>query len=78
MKPNFFFKKKKLENQNGQLKKYLFVLKYTDCNTLQNYLRKNFSKLTWNDKYNLAFQLAYAVSCLHDEGIVHQDLVINN
>ena len=43
-----------------------------------NYLKENFENLTWNDKFNLAAQLAYAVSCLHDEGIVHRDLVINS
>ncbi|CAI2171836.1 15912_t:CDS:2 [Funneliformis geosporum] len=30
------------------------------------------------DKYNLAYQLACAVSCLHDEGIVHRDLHSRN
>jgi len=65
-----------LENKNERLKKYLLVLEYADGGTLQNYLKKNFNNFTWNDKYNLAFQLAYAVSCLHDEGIVHRDLVI--
>jgi serine/threonine protein kinase len=32
--------------------------------------------LTWDNKINLAYQLASAVLCLHDEGIVHRDLVI--
>ena len=51
-------------------------MEYADGGTLRNYLSKNFNILTWNDKYNLALQLACAVSCLHDEGIVHRDLVI--
>ena len=50
-------------------------MEYADGGTLRNYLKKNFDKLAWKDKYNLAFQLACAVSCLHDEGIVHRDLV---
>ena len=50
-------------------------MEYADGGTLRNYLKKNYSTLTWNDKYNLAYQLACAVSCLHDEGIVHCDLV---
>ena len=66
-----------LENQNNQLvQKYLLVMEYADGGSLQNYLKKNFNKLTWNDKYNLAYQLTCAVSCLHNEGIVHRDLVI--
>ena len=51
-------------------------MEYADGDTLRNYLKKNFSTLTWDDKYNLAYQLTYALSCLHDEGIVHRDLVI--
>jgi serine/threonine protein kinase len=51
-------------------------MEYADGGTLRNYLKKNFNSLTWNDKYQLAYQLACAVSCLHGEGIVHRDLVI--
>ena len=50
-------------------------MEYADGGTLRNYLKKNFDNLLWKDKYNLAYQLAYAVSCLHGEGIVHRDLV---
>jgi serine/threonine protein kinase len=50
-------------------------MEYADSGTLQNYLKKNFNNLTWNDKYSLAYQLTCAVSCLHNEGIVHRDLV---
>ena len=50
-------------------------MEYADGGTLRNYLKKNFDKLVWGDKYNLAFHLASAVSCLHEEGIVHRDLV---
>jgi len=51
-------------------------MEYADGGTLRNYLKKNFSNLTWNDKFNLALQLACAVLCLHDEKIIHRDLVI--
>ena len=49
-------------------------MEYADS-TLRNYLKEHFGNLTWNDKFNLALQLAHAVSCLHGEGIVHRDLV---
>jgi serine/threonine protein kinase len=52
-------------------------MEYADGGTLQNYLKEHFGSLTWRDKFNLALQLAYTVSCLHDEGIVHLDLVHN-
>ncbi|GBC37022.2 kinase-like domain-containing protein [Rhizophagus irregularis DAOM 181602=DAOM 197198] len=66
------------ENQNDQLKPYLLVMEYANGGTLQNYLKRNSIKLTWNDKFNLALQLAYAVSCLHDKGIIHHDLHPNS
>ena len=56
--------------------KHLLVMEYADGGSLRNYLKKNFKELTWENKYKLAFQLACAVSCLHEEGIVHRDLVI--
>ena len=62
-----------LENDNVQSKNYLLVMEYADSGPLKNYLKKNFNNLTWDDKYNLAYQLACVVSCLHNEGIVHRD-----
>lgn len=50
-------------------------MEYADSGTLKNYLKENFKNLTWNDKFDLAFQLAHVVSCLHDEEIVHRNLV---
>uniref|UniRef100_U9TC73 Protein kinase domain-containing protein n=1 Tax=Rhizophagus irregularis (strain DAOM 181602 / DAOM 197198 / MUCL 43194) TaxID=747089 RepID=U9TC73_RHIID len=49
-----------------------------DGGNLRDYLKNNFDKLTWNDKCLMAFQLASAVSCLHNEGIVHHDLHSGN
>jgi serine/threonine protein kinase len=69
-KIHYFF----LENQ-GNIKKYLLVMEYADGGSLKNYLKNNFKKLTWNDKYKLAYQLASAILCLHDEDIIHRDLV---
>jgi serine/threonine protein kinase len=52
-------------------------MEYANSGTLRNYLKDCFEKLTWSDKLNLSLQLANAVSCLHEEEIVHRDLVIN-
>jgi serine/threonine protein kinase len=59
-----------------QINKYLLVMEYADGGTLQSYLKENFNKLEWSDKYRLALQLASAVSCMHNEIIIHGDLVI--
>ncbi|CAI2172753.1 1754_t:CDS:2 [Funneliformis geosporum] len=53
-------------------------MEFADGGSLGNYLKENFDNLTWEDKYNFAYQLACAVSCLHEEGIVHRDLHSGN
>ena len=73
---NQFFLIIYLENKLSQTGNYLLVMEYADDGTLRDYLKDNFKTLTWSDKYNLAYQLAYALTCMHDEGIVHRDLVI--
>ncbi|PKK61266.1 kinase-like protein [Rhizophagus irregularis] len=65
-------------NLNNSLKYYSLVMEYADGGTLRQYLKKNFDTLAWNDKFNIAYQLACAVSCLHGEGILHSDLHPNN
>ena len=54
----------------------MLVIEYADGGTLRDHLEKNFDTITWNDKYRLGSQIASAVECLHDEGIIHRDLVI--
>ena len=63
-----------LENQ---AETYSLVMEYADNGTLRSYLKKNFKNLTWDNKFNFARQLTGAILCLHDEGVVHRDLVIN-
>ena len=60
----------------NQMNKYLLVLEYADGGSLYSYLQKNFNKLEWSDKYRLALQLAHAIECVHNEGIIHCDLVM--
>ncbi|RGB36249.1 hypothetical protein C1646_697668 [Rhizophagus diaphanus] len=48
------------------------------ANSLQNYLKENFKKLTWEDKYKLSYQLICGISYLHDEEIIHRNLHSNN
>jgi serine/threonine protein kinase len=72
----FFFLLLGSENNLLNLNRYSFVMEYADNGTLRKYLKKNFDNITWKDKLRMAYQLASAVSCLHNEGIVHSDLVI--
>ncbi|RGB37537.1 kinase-like domain-containing protein [Rhizophagus diaphanus] len=57
---------------------YMLVMEYADGGTFREYLRKNSSNLTWNEKFKMAYQLASAVSCLHNLGVIHRDLHSNN
>ncbi len=61
-----------------QMKEYSLVMKYADSVTLNTYIYLNdhFNELDWNNKFRLAFQLAIAIETLHEEDIVHSDLVI--
>ncbi|RGB23722.1 kinase-like domain-containing protein [Rhizophagus diaphanus] len=67
-----FFGISKIDNQ------YSLVLEYADGGTLYSYLQKNFTKLEWDDKCHLALQLASAVECIHNKGIIHCDLHAHN
>ena len=60
-----------------QMNNYTLVLEYADGGTLNNYLGEHFNELDWCEKLDLAIQLTSAVEFLHDEEIIHRDLVIN-
>jgi serine/threonine protein kinase len=65
-----------LGGYNDQYFKYMIVMEYADGGTLRDYLKERRDTITWENKFKLAYQLACAVLCLHDEKIVHRDLVI--
>ncbi|EXX63956.1 Cdc15p [Rhizophagus irregularis DAOM 197198w] len=65
------------ENHDNNIN-YMLVMEYANSGSLRNYLKNNFNKLTWDNKYLMAYQLACAVSCLHNEGIIHCDLHSGN
>ncbi|UZO15752.1 uncharacterized protein OCT59_007168 [Rhizophagus irregularis] len=49
----------KFESDNqDSLKRYLLVMEYADSGTLRDYLKKNFNNFTWDNKYNMVYQLA--------------------
>ena len=53
-------------------------MQYASDGDLQNYLKNNFKNLTWYDKKKLAFQIADGLNYLHNENILHRDLVSTN
>ena len=50
-------------------------MEYADCGNLREYLEKRFLFLDWNQKYQLAIDIASGIHYLHNEKIIHRDLV---
>ncbi|CAB5357297.1 unnamed protein product [Rhizophagus irregularis] len=50
------------------------ILRFYGISKLRTGLIHQMNKLDWNDKLRLAIQLANAISCIHNEDIVHGDL----
>ena len=51
-------------------------MEYANGGTLKEYLYKNFVKMDWNLKLKFAKQITSAVLFLHENDIIHKDLVI--
>ncbi|CAB4426232.1 unnamed protein product [Rhizophagus irregularis] len=57
---------------------YFLIMQYANGGDLQNYLKENFKKLTWDDKKKLALQIADGLNYLHKEDVLHRDLHSKN
>src|SRR5436190_1621684 len=53
-------------------------MQYADGGNLREYLKRQFSKLTWEDKKKLAYQISDGIKYLHGENILHRDLHSKN
>ena len=59
----------------GDDEEYLLVLEYADSGTLRRYLEKTFESISWSLKLKFAHEITSAVMCLHENDIIHRDLV---
>ncbi|CAJ0827914.1 13856_t:CDS:2 [Entrophospora sp. SA101] len=57
---------------------YLLVLEYADSGTLRDYLQEKAESISWDLKLKFASEIASAVSCLHENNIIHRDLHSKN
>ena len=57
---------------------YSLVLEYADSGTLGEYLRNNATIFGWKSQLKFAKEISSAILCLHDNKIVHRDLVSLN
>ncbi|CAJ0835251.1 4267_t:CDS:2, partial [Entrophospora sp. SA101] len=64
--------------KNEGNKKYLLVLEYADSGTLRSYLQKKSKSINWDLMLKFAYEIASAVSCLHENNIIHRNLHSNN
>ncbi|RIB11390.1 kinase-like domain-containing protein [Gigaspora rosea] len=53
---------------------YFYIVMQLAEGDLRNYLRLNFSKLQWTDKYRIAKEITLGLAYLHAIDIVHRDL----
>ena len=51
-------------------------MEYANGGTLDKYLYKNFDRMDWNLKLKFAKQITSAVLFLHENDIIHKNLVI--
>ncbi|RIB21656.1 hypothetical protein C2G38_1999075 [Gigaspora rosea] len=50
------------------------VLQFANNGNLREYLRKNFVKLQWADKFRIASEIVHGIMFLHNVNIIHRDL----
>ncbi|CAB5347262.1 unnamed protein product [Rhizophagus irregularis] len=53
---------------------FLLIMQHANGGNLRQYLKDHFSKLTWDDKMKLAYQITEGIKFLHDADIIHQNL----
>ncbi|RHZ43808.1 hypothetical protein Glove_853g12 [Diversispora epigaea] len=64
--------------QDPKTKNYAFILDYAPNGDLHRFLRKNFEKLTWDEKIDLLRDIIIGIKLLHDKKIIHRDLHSGN
>ncbi|GBB91011.1 hypothetical protein RclHR1_01810014 [Rhizophagus clarus] len=63
---------------NLSVQEYWLIMEHADGGNLRQYLKHYFSKLTWDDKIRLAYQIAEGIKFLQGEKILHRDLHSGN
>ncbi|RHZ60290.1 hypothetical protein Glove_355g23 [Diversispora epigaea] len=64
--------------QDPETKDYMFVMGFMECGNLRNFLKSNFSKLSWLDKLNNLFIITGGLVNIHYENLIHRDFHIGN
>ncbi|RHZ60342.1 hypothetical protein Glove_355g49 [Diversispora epigaea] len=64
--------------QDPETKDYMFVMTFMEGGNLRNFLKSNFSKLSWLDKLNNLFIITDGLYIIHNENLIHRDFHIGN
>ncbi|RHZ58757.1 hypothetical protein Glove_368g28 [Diversispora epigaea] len=64
--------------KDPKTKNYAFILDYAPSGDLNNFLHKNFKKVTWKKKIDLFRDIIIGIKLLHDNKIIHCDLHSGN
>ncbi|EXX58764.1 Tpk1p [Rhizophagus irregularis DAOM 197198w] len=64
--------------QEPETKNYGMVLDYAENGSLRNFLNMNQCKLDWYDKFKYLWIIAYGLSFIHRNELIHRDLHIGN
>ncbi|RGB37358.1 kinase-like domain-containing protein [Rhizophagus diaphanus] len=57
---------------------YMLVLQYADGGNLHEYLKNNFSNITWKEKLNILHQISMGLRNIHKIDFTHRDLHSGN
>ncbi|PKC56931.1 hypothetical protein RhiirA1_541865 [Rhizophagus irregularis] len=64
--------------QDPKTKDYMIIMQYANGGDLCNYLRKNFTNITWGDKLVIILEISRGLDCIHKENFIHRDLHSGN
>ncbi|RHZ84574.1 hypothetical protein Glove_79g140 [Diversispora epigaea] len=65
--------------QDPETKNYMFVMLFMEGGNLRNFLKSNFSKLSWLDKLNNLYYISGGLNHMHDiTNLIHRDFHIGN
>ncbi|EXX51652.1 Bck1p [Rhizophagus irregularis DAOM 197198w] len=64
--------------QDTESKDYMLVMEYANGKNLHNYLRENFTNITWHDKINLLLKISEGLCVIHEKNFIHRDFHSKN
>ncbi|CAI2166339.1 8758_t:CDS:2 [Funneliformis geosporum] len=65
-------------SKNPSTQKYVIMMQFANNGNLRNYLKKNYSIITWDRKLLILQYIAGGLKSLHALGLIHKNLHSNN